>query len=105
LVQGVPSEIEDADETQLFFGLSNRGVSFVDADTPMTLSSPGPMLAVAPSLQPAEGSNSGGTAVTLTGQNFSSSVQMKLGTQFASNLSVPAPTQIKRLRQRFKRTC
>ncbi len=94
LVQGVSSEIEDADETQLLFGLSNRGVSFVDAATPMTLSSPGPILAAAPSLQPAEGPNSGGTAITLTGLNFSSSLRMKLGTQLASNLSVPGPTQI-----------
>src|SRR6266481_101028 len=94
LVQGVSSEIEDADETQLLFGLSNRGVSFVDAAMPMTLSSPGPILAAAPSLQPAEGPNSGGTAITLTGLNFSSSLRMKLGTQLASNLSVPGPTQI-----------
>ncbi|PYT48250.1 MAG: hypothetical protein DMG44_15585 [Acidobacteria bacterium] len=94
LVQGVSSEIEDADETQLVFGLSNRGVSFVDAAMPMTLSSPGPILAAAPSLQPAEGPNSGGTAITLTGLNFSSSLRMKLGTQLASNLSVPGPTQI-----------
>ena len=94
MVQGLSSEIEDADESQLLFGLSNRGVSFVDAATPMTLSSPGPILAVAPSLQPAEGANSGGTPITLTGQNFSSSVRMKLGTQLASNVSVPVPTQI-----------
>src|SRR6266403_108203 len=94
LVQGVSSEIEDADETQLLFGLSNRGVSFVDAAMPMTLSSPGPILGAAPNLQPAEGPNAGGTPITLTGQNFSSSVRMKLGTQLASNLSVPGPTQI-----------
>src|SRR5882672_9193894 len=94
MVQGLSSEIEDADESQLLFGLSNRGVSFVDAATPMTLSSPGPILAVAPSLQPAEGADSGGTPITLTGQNFSSSVRMKLGTQLASNVSVPVPTQI-----------
>jgi hypothetical protein len=94
MIQGVSSEIEDADETQLLFGLSNRGVSFVDAAAPMTLSSPGPILAAAPSLQPAEGPNSGGTPITLTGQNFSSSVRMKLGNQLGSNLSVPLPTQI-----------
>ncbi len=94
MIQGVHTEIEDADETQLLFGLSNRGVSFVDAATPMTLSSPGPILAAAPSLQRAEGPNSGGTAITLTGLNSSSSLRMKLGTQLASNLSVPVPTQI-----------
>ena len=94
MVQGLSSEIEDADESQLLFGLSNRGVSFVDAAAPMTLSSPGPVLGAAPNLQPAEGPNAGGTPITLTGQNFSSSVRMKLGTQLASNVSVPAPTQI-----------
>ena len=93
-IQGVSSEIEDADETQLLFGLSNRGVSFVDAAVPGSLPSPGPILAAAPSLQPGEGLNSGGTPIALTGQNFSSSVRMKLGTQLASNLSVPVPTQI-----------
>src|SRR6266478_1806374 len=94
MVQGLSSEIEDADESQLLFGLSNRGVSFVDAAAPMTLSSPGPVLGAAPNLQPAEGPNAGGTPITLTGQNFSSSVRMKLGTQLAANVSVPVPTQI-----------
>jgi hypothetical protein len=94
LIQGVSSEIEDIDETQLLFGLSNHGVSFVDAAAPGSLSSPAPILAAAPSLQPGEGPNSGGTPITLTGQNFSSSVRMKLGTQLASNLSVLGSTQI-----------
>ena len=65
-----------------------------DAAAPGSLSSPGPILAAAPSLQPGEGPNSGGTPITLTGQNFSSSVRMKLGTQLASNLSVLGSTQI-----------
>ena len=94
MIQGVSSEIEDADESHLLFGLSNRGVSFVDAATPVILSSPVPILSAAPSLQPAEGPNTGGTAITLAGQNFSSSVQLKLGTQLASNPSVSGPTQI-----------
>src|SRR6266403_4400746 len=94
MIQGASSEIEDADESQLLFGLSNRGVSFVDAAAPMTLSSPGPVLGAAPNLQPAEGPNAGGTPITLTGQNFSSSVRMKLGTQLAANVSVSVPTQI-----------
>src|SRR6266850_429701 len=94
MIQGVSSEIEDADESHLLFGLSNRGVSFVDAATLVILSSPVPILSAAPSLQPAEGPNTGGTAITLAGQNFSSSVQLKLGTQLASNPSVSGSTQI-----------
>ncbi len=93
-IQGVSSEIEDSDETQLLFGLSNRGVSFIDAATPATLSSQAPTLVAAPSLQPSEGSNTGGTSVVLAGQNFSSSAQLKFGTQLASNVAISGSTQI-----------
>jgi hypothetical protein len=93
-IQGVSSEIEDADESQMLFGISNRGVSFIDAAAPATLSSSAPVLAAAPSLQPSEGPNSGGTAIVLTGQNFSSSAQLKLGTQPVTNVSVMGSTQI-----------
>ncbi len=71
-IQGISSEIEDADETQLLFGLSNRGVSFVDAAAPATLPSTAPAIAAAPSLQPSEGPFAGGTSVVLAGQNFTS---------------------------------
>jgi hypothetical protein len=93
-IQGVSSEIEDSDETQLLFGLSNRGVSFIDAATPATLPSLAPTLVAAPSLLPSEGSNTGGTAVVLAGQNFSSSAQLKFGTQLASNVTIAGSTQI-----------
>jgi IPT/TIG domain-containing protein len=94
MIQGVSSEIEDADESGLLFGLSNRGVSFVDVATPAALSSPAPILSAVPSLQPAEGPSSGGTPISLTGQNFSSSVQLRLGTQLASDVLIAGPTQI-----------
>jgi hypothetical protein len=93
-IQGVSSQIEDADETQLLFGLSNRGVTFDDASTPATLSSPASGLAPAPSLQPSEGPIVGGTPVVLAGQNFISSPQLKFGTLTASNVSVSGSTQI-----------
>lgn len=93
-IQGVSSQIEDADETQLLFGLSNRGISFVDAATPGTLSSSVPSLAPAPSLQPSEGPNIGGTSVVLAGQNFSSPAQLKFGTQAVSNVTISGPTQL-----------
>ncbi len=36
-IQGVQSEIEDVDETQLLFAIANRGVSFIDAANSSTL--------------------------------------------------------------------
>lgn len=93
-IQGISSEIEDADETQLLFGLSNRGVSFVDAAAPANLSSTAPAIAAAPSLQPSEGPFAGGTSVVLSGQNFTSPAQLKFGAQSASNVTVSGPTQI-----------
>jgi hypothetical protein len=93
-IQGVCSEIEESDESKLVFGLSNRGVSFVDAAAPAALSMNAPVLAAAPSLQPSEGPSTGGTSIVLTGQNFSTSAQMKLGTQLVTNASVTGSTQI-----------
>jgi hypothetical protein len=93
-IQGISSEIEEPDESRLLFGLSNRGVSFVDATAPTALSSNAPILAAAPSLQPSEGPNAGGTSTVLSGQNFSASAQLKLGTQLATNATVVGSTQI-----------
>src|SRR5439155_1072489 len=93
-VQGISSEIEDADETQLLFGLSNRGVNFVDASAPINLPSPAPVIAAAPSLIPSEGPLAGGTSVVLGRQNFTSPTQLKFGTQSASGVTVSGPAQI-----------
>jgi hypothetical protein len=93
-IQGISSEIEDADETQLLFALSNRGVSFVDAAAPSTLPSAAPAIAPAPSLQPSEGPVTGGTSVTLAGQNFTSLTQLNFETQSATNITVSSSTQI-----------
>ena len=93
-IQGISSEIEDADETQLLFGLSNRGVSFVDAAAPANLSSTAPAIAAAPSLQPSEGPLAGGTSVILAGQNFTSPAQLIFGAQSALNVTASGPAQI-----------
>jgi hypothetical protein len=82
-IQGVPSEIEDADETHLLFAIANRGVSFVDAAHPLPLPSSAPSFAPAPVAQPSQGPIIGGTPTTLAGQNFESSAQIKFGTQLA----------------------
>ena len=86
-MQGVHSEIEEADETQLLFGIANRGVSFVDATSPRALPSSVPSFAPAPSAQPSQGPFTGGTATFLVGQNFESTAQIKFGQQLT-----PAPT-------------
>ena len=93
-IQGVASQIEDADETQLLFGVSNRGISFVDASVPTNLSTTAPSLAAAPSVQPSEGPIGGGTSVAVAGQNFTSTTQLNFGTQSALNVTLSRPAQI-----------
>jgi DNA-binding beta-propeller fold protein YncE len=93
-IQGSTSEIEDADETQILFGTSNRGLSFVDASKPGTISSAAPAIALPPSAQPSEGPATGGTVVVLSGQNFTSPVQLKFGSQLAASASVLSAAQI-----------
>ncbi len=78
----------------MIFGLSNRGVSFIDAAAPANLSSTAPVIAAAPSLQPSDGPLVGGTSVALAGQNFTSLKQLNFGTQSASNVTASSPTQI-----------
>ena len=92
-IQGVHSEIEEADDTQLLFGIANRGVSFVDAASPRALPSAVPSFAPAPPVQPSQGPFAGGTATLLAGQNFESSAQIKFGQQLAPAPTV-SPTQI-----------
>jgi DNA-binding beta-propeller fold protein YncE len=84
-IQGVASMLEDADETQLLFALSNRGFGFIDASTPATIPLVAPIVAPAPSVQPSEGQIAGGTSTILSGQNFVGPVQLRFGSQLAPN--------------------
>ncbi|HEY2461630.1 MAG TPA: IPT/TIG domain-containing protein [Candidatus Acidoferrum sp.] len=93
-IQGVQSEIEDVDETQMVFALSNRGVSFLDAANPSNLPATAPMFASAPVAQPAEGPAVGGTTVALAGMGYAQPTQIKLGTQQANNVTSSGSTQI-----------
>jgi DNA-binding beta-propeller fold protein YncE len=93
-LQGGRSEIEEGDETQLLFGVANRGVSFLDASKPGTLPAVAPVLAAAPSAQPSEGTIVGGTATVLSGQNFEATAQVRFGTQNATTASVTGTSQI-----------
>ena len=87
-VQGVQSEIEEADETGLVFGVANRGVSFVDAAKPGALPASVPSFAYPPAVQPSVGAAQGGTVVALSGQNFESSAVVVFGGQPAANAAV-----------------
>ena len=82
-LQGVNTEIEDSDETGFVFGLGNRGVDFLDASQTGTFAGPAPVFSTAPALTPSSGSNVGGTAVTLSGQNFGSNPIVEIGREAA----------------------
>jgi DNA-binding beta-propeller fold protein YncE len=93
-IQGGRSEIEEGDETQLLFGVANRGVSFLDASKFGTLPAVAPVFGAAPSAQPAEGTIVGGTSAVLGGQNFEATAQVRFGTQNATTASVTGASQI-----------
>jgi hypothetical protein len=93
-VEGIATILEDVDETQFLVGLSNRGLSFLDASSPATLSQPAPVFASAPVAQPAEGSITGGAKITLSGYNFNSNPQIRFGTQTPVNATATSATQL-----------
>src|SRR5271168_4030696 len=93
-IQGVSSQLEDADATQLLFALGNRGVAFLDAANPATLPAPAPAFAAAPASAPSEGPAAGGTALSLAGQNFTALSQLHIATQIVTNASVTSATQL-----------
>ena len=91
---GRRTEIEDVDATHLLFGIANRGLAFVDAATPGSLTAAVPVFAAPPAAQPSEGPNAGGTSTVLSGQNFPATAQVLFGTQSAGNASVSSATHI-----------
>lgn len=93
-IAGRRTEIEDVDATNLLFGEANRGLAFIDAANPGALPADVPSFAPSASAQPAEGPNAGGTVITLSGQNFPSSAQIKFGTQLSGEVSVAGSSQI-----------
>ena len=93
-MQSVSSQIEDADATQLLFALGNRGVAFLDAANPTSLSAAAPVFAAAPALSPSEGPSTGGTALQLSGQNFTALSQIHIGAQQAQNPTQTSATQL-----------
>ncbi len=93
-IAGRRTEIEDVDSTKLLFGLGNRGLGFIDAASPASLSAAVPVFAAPTTAQPSEGPNTGGTATVLAGQNFAATTQLLFGAQSASSVSVAGNTQI-----------
>lgn len=93
-IQGVGAQIEDADETQLLFGVSNRGVSFIDAASPVMLSAAAPSFTAAPTSIPSEGPAAGGTVLLLSGQNIPADALLQIGALPAGNVNVLGQTAI-----------
>ena len=78
----------------MLFGVSNRGVSFIDAASPVTLSAAAPSFTAAPASIPSEGPAAGGTALLSNGQNFPADTLLRIATVAAGNVSVLGPTAI-----------
>ena len=93
-IQEILTEIEDRDETGLVFGLGNRGIAIVDAANPGPVAGVFPALAPVPAVAPNGGVNSGGTVVTLSGQNFAASPEVRFGDQPAGNVGASSASQI-----------
>jgi hypothetical protein len=79
MVQGVSTAIEEIGATANLAGLSNRGISFLDASQPGSLPQAAPQFSSAPAAQPSEGSFTGGTKISLSGANFSSNPLVRFG--------------------------
>jgi hypothetical protein len=95
VIQGVRTRVEEPDENRLLFGIANRGVSFIDASNPGTLPALVPSFPPPPVAPAAAGPFTGGTLVSLSGQNFEATARVKFGDQLASNVSVTDSTEIK----------
>jgi IPT/TIG domain len=79
--QGIPTAIEEMDNSQLAWGRGNRGIGAIDVSSPTALPLPAPVLASAPAVLPAEGPNVGGTLLTISGSNFPAGAQVRFGAQ------------------------
>ena len=93
-IAGLPTEIEDAGDSKLLFGMANRGVSFVDAATNGALSQTAPAFAAAPVAQPSEGPNAGNTTTILTGVNFEAGAKVQFGSQASTGVQSSSATQL-----------
>ena len=95
-VQGVPTAIEEMDDSQMAWGRGNRGLGAIDVSSPGVLSLPAPALASVPSALPAEGPTTGGTQLAIGGSNFPAGAQIRFGTQnpIAATMSGSSQLQV-----------
>jgi IPT/TIG domain len=93
-VQGIPTAIEEIDDSQVAWGRGNRGLGAIDISSPGCLSLPSPSFASAPTALPSEGPNAGGTPISISGSSFSSSAQIRFGTQNPLAVTVVSGSQI-----------
>ena len=93
-IQGVPTRIEEAGAAPFVYGLGNRGVAYLDISQPGSLPSTAPAFAVAPVSQPSEGPLAGGTNLTLSGANFSSSAQVRFGANNPMNATAASSSKL-----------
>jgi DNA-binding beta-propeller fold protein YncE len=93
-VQAKSTEIEDADDAHILYGVGNRGIALIDAGHPVALPSTFLSFSQVPVSQPDGGPNSGGTVVQLAGENLEVNSQVKFGTQLSSSVQSESATQI-----------
>ena len=93
-VQGIPTSIEELGTASNLVGLNNRGLAFLDASQPTSLPLSAPVFSAVPVAQPAEGPTAGGTTVSVSGSNFSSSVQVRFGPSNPVNASAASASQL-----------
>lgn len=93
-IQGVPTRIEEAGQSQFIYGLANRGVAYLDISRPASFPTSAPVFASAPVSQPSEGPAAGGTTLSLSGANFSSSAQLRFGANNPVSTTQTSNTQL-----------
>jgi hypothetical protein len=93
-VQGIPTAMEEMDDSQLAWGRGNRGLGVIDVSSPAALPLPAPSLANAPAALPAEGPNTGGTTLSISGSNFPTAAQIRFGTQTPLAATVQSGSQM-----------
>lgn len=93
-VQGIPTAIEEMDDSQMAWGRGNRGLGAIDVSSPGVLSLPAPGLASAPAALPADGPNAGGTQLAIGGSNFPSGAQIRFGAQNPIAATVSGSSQM-----------
>ena len=93
-VQGIPTAIEEMDDSQLAWGRGNRGLGVIDVSSLAMLSLSAPAFASAPTALPAEGPNTGGTTLSISGSNFPTAAQIRFGTQTPLAATVQGGSQM-----------